>query len=117
MDNRRFILLARLDDPLETDGMVFRHIGSHNQDRIGVLKVMRGSGSAATSKGGTQTGYRGAVSYSGLIADATHSKPASEQLADQIVFFNVQRGSAKMTYAESMHHRIAVNFFDKRALA
>src|SRR5258707_11309257 len=117
MDNRRFVLFARLDHPLETNGMVFRHIGSHNQDRIGVLKIMRSSSSSATSEGGTQTGHRRAVSYSGLIADAIHSQAASEQLAYQIVFFDIQRGSAKMTYAESMHHRIAVLFFDKRALA
>jgi hypothetical protein len=33
---------------METNGMVFCHVGSHNQDRIGVRKVLLRGGGAAS---------------------------------------------------------------------
>jgi hypothetical protein len=50
VNHRRFVLLTGLDHPLETNGMVFRHVGSHDQNRIGVRKVLLRSGSAAAPK-------------------------------------------------------------------
>jgi hypothetical protein len=48
MNNGGFVLLTGLDHPLETHGMVFGHVGSHDQDCIGVRKILlRGSSAAA----------------------------------------------------------------------
>src|SRR5437879_5302540 len=57
------------------------------------------------------------MSYSRLVADAIHSQPAGEQLAYQIVLFDIQRSSSEMTYGECMHQRGAILFFDERALS
>ena len=69
---------AGFHDPLESDRMVFRHVRAHDQDGIGSWKISLCSGSAATAKRCAQTGHSGAVSYSGLVADAVHPQACRE---------------------------------------
>src|SRR6478672_3635444 len=56
------------------------------------------------------------MSYTGLIANANHPQAAGEQLLDQIIFFIVQGGAAKMGYGCRLHQRFAVTCFLESAL-
>src|SRR5437588_1707664 len=56
------------------------------------------------------------MSYAGLIADADHSQPGREKLFDQIVFFIIERRSAKVRHGGRMHQDFSVSFLNKRAL-
>ena len=48
VNDLRAVFLARLDGPLKSDGMVFRHRRSHDQNGVGVCEVLlRGGGAAA----------------------------------------------------------------------
>ena len=85
--------LARLHHPLEADRMVFRHIGSHDQDAVGVLQILLGGRRTAAAEGGAQTGHGRAMSYSGLILDL-HDAERSVELLHQIIFFVVERRAA-----------------------
>ena len=67
---------AGFHHPLKADRMVFRHGRAHDQNRVGVTKILLRSGGPAASKGGAQTGHGGAVSYTGLVAHAHHARPA-----------------------------------------
>src|SRR5438876_9280121 len=57
------------------------------------------------------------MSYTGLVADADHSHPDREQLADQIILFDVQRGPTKVSDRRCLHQGFAVAGFLKSALA
>src|SRR5437879_12643557 len=85
--------LARLNHPLKSHGMVLRHRRSHDKDGIRVAEILLRSGRAAASEGSAQTGHGRAMSYTGLVADADHSHPDREELADQIILFDLQRGA------------------------
>ena len=61
-------------------------------------------GRAASSEGGAQTGHRGAMSYSGLVADANQAQARGEQFFDQVIFFIVERRSAQMSDGFVVHH-------------
>ena len=88
--------LARLHDPLEADRMVLGHRRSHDQDRVGVGEVLLRGRRAAASERGAQTGHGGAMSYTGLVADANHAQTAGEQLLDQVVLFVVEGRAAEV---------------------
>src|SRR3989440_2265943 len=108
--------LTRLHHPLEADRMVLRHRRSHDKDGIRVAEILLRSGRAAASEGSAQTGHRRAMSYTGLVADADHSHPDREELADQIILFDVQRGPAKVSDRGCLHQGFAVAGFLKSAL-
>ena len=74
--------LACLNHPLEADGMILRHRRSHNENGIGICQVLLCGGRTAASERGTQTGHRGAVSYTRLIAQADHAQTGGEQFLD-----------------------------------
>src|SRR6266699_705962 len=44
-------------------------IASHNQNSIAIHEILRKRGGATAPQRGTQTGYSGAVSYTGLVLD------------------------------------------------
>src|ERR1041385_7597096 len=71
-------LLASLDHPLEADGMVLSHRGAHDQNGVGVAEILLRGGRAAAPGGSAQTGHGGAMSYTGLIADADHPQAGGE---------------------------------------
>src|SRR5205807_10365274 len=100
--------LARLNHPLKSHGMVFRHRRSHDEDGVRVAEILLRSGRAAASEGSAQTGHGRAMSYTGLVADADHSQPAREELADQIILFDVQRGPAKVSDCGCLQDRKSV---------
>src|SRR6266700_2408086 len=45
------------------------HIAAHNQNSIAIHEILRKRGGATAPQRGTQTGYSGAVSYTGLVLD------------------------------------------------
>lgn len=49
--------LTRFHHPLESHRMVLRHGGAHNQNRVGVGKILLRGSSAAAPEGGAQTGH------------------------------------------------------------
>ena len=53
-------------------------------------------GCSAASVGGAQTGHGGAMSYTGLIADADHAEAGGEEFFDQVVFFVVESRAAEV---------------------
>ncbi len=72
----------RFNHPLKANGMVLRHVRSHDQDRIRIEQILWRSRGSAASVSGAQTGHRRAMSYPGLVADANHAQAASKQLLD-----------------------------------
>src|SRR6185437_9603409 len=117
VNNFGAVALACFNHPLESNGMVLCHVGTHNEDGIRIREVLLSCCGAAASKRSAQTGHCGAVSYSGLIADAVHSQSAGKELADHVIFFHVQRRAAEVCNGQRMHHRLTILLFDKSALA
>jgi hypothetical protein len=110
---RGFVFFTSLNHPLESHRMIFGHIGSHNQDGVRIGEILRGCGGPSTPERCTQTGYRGAVSYSRLIADAIHAEAAGKQLANEIILLDIEGCSAEVTYRERMHHSAVAFFLDE----
>jgi len=50
--------LTRFHDPLETDGMIFGHVGSHDQNGVGIDKVAWWCCRSPSAKRSAQTGHR-----------------------------------------------------------
>src|SRR5580700_3153397 len=70
--------LTGFHDPLETNGMIFGHVGSHDQNRVGIDEVAWCGCRSASTEGCAQTGHRGAMSYTGLVADTNHAQARSK---------------------------------------
>ena len=73
--------------------MVFRHIGAHDDDAVGVGHAPGIKGRCAAAESGPQTGDAGAVSYPCLILDGDDAQTAHEFLA-QMIELNLERGAA-----------------------
>ena len=86
----------------ESNWMGFCHITAHDQYGIAIHKVLRKCRGAATSQGCTQTGYRGTVSYTGLILNRDNTKTPAEELLHQIILFDIQGSATKRGYAQGM---------------
>ena len=97
--------------------MIFCHRRSHDQDCVGVTQILLCCRRAAAPKGSAQTGHRGAVSYTSLVADAHHAQPGREKFLDQVVLFVVQRRASKMRHGRSLHQRLTVASFLKGLFA
>ncbi len=74
----------RLHRPAEGDGMVLRHIRTHDNDAVGVRHASGIKGGCAAAESCPQTGDARAVSYPRLILDRDNSEPTHEFLADVI---------------------------------
>ncbi len=70
--------LARRHYPLKSDRVLLRHGGAHDHDGVSVVQALLRGGGAAAAERGAQTGHRGAVSYTGLVADAVHAQAGGE---------------------------------------
>ncbi len=79
--------------PAEGDGMVFRHIGAHDDDAVGVGHAPGIEGCCAAAESGPQTGDARAVSYPCLILDGDDAQTAHEFLA-QVIELDLERGAA-----------------------
>src|SRR5207237_2678121 len=73
------VLDLRFHRPAEGDGVVFRHVGAHDDDAIGVGHAPRVEGSFAAAESGPQTGDARAVSYPRLTLDR-HNTQSPHQL-------------------------------------
>src|SRR4030042_6903323 len=67
--------------------MVFRGIGSGDQDHFGLLDFSNGYSHGTASKGRSQTGYGSGVSKPGTMIDVVGFKNPPDQLLHQIIFF------------------------------
>src|SRR3954466_5574950 len=92
-------MLAGFHHPLESNRMVLGHARTHNKDGIGTCEISLCCRGAATTERGAQTGHSGAVSYTGLVADAIHPQASGEQLFDEVVFLDVHGRAAEMGQA------------------
>src|SRR5260370_13148661 len=108
--------LSRFDHPLETDRVILSHIRAHNQNGIRIHEIARRSWRSASTKGGPQTGHRGAVSYTGLVADADHAQPGCEELFDQVVFFIIESSATEVGHGSRMHYDLSVPLLPEFAL-
>ena len=79
------------DDIREGHRVRLSHVAAHNQNRVAIHQVLRKSCGSATSKRYTQTGYRGTVSYTGLVLNRDDAQSASEELLHHIILFDIQR--------------------------
>src|SRR5579859_5611320 len=59
--------LPGFDNIRKANRMGFSHIAAHDQYTVAINQVLWKTSSAATSQCCTQTGYSGAVSYTGLV--------------------------------------------------
>ena len=113
VDQVRAVMFLGLDHPLESDGMISGHVRSHNKDDVRVHQVTRCRSCSAPAVGGTQTGHRRAMSYSGLIADAHHAEASGEHLFNQVIFFVVERSTTQMSDGFVLHQALAVLRFSE----
>src|SRR6185437_1129930 len=109
--------IPRFHGPLESHRMIFGHRRAHDENGVGIRKVLLRCGCAAASERSAQTGHRRAMSYTGLIAHAHHAKAGGEELLDEIIFLVVERRAAEMRDGRCAHHGLPVFLFDERALA
>ena len=80
--------------PAESDGMVLRHIGAHDDDAVGVVHAARIEGGRAAAESGPQTGDARAVSYPRLILDGDYPQTAHEFLV-HMVELDLEGGAAE----------------------
>ncbi len=59
--------LTRHHGEAKSDGVRFRHVGTHEQNAIAVLQILLKSSSRSPAQRGAQTGHRSAVSNTSLI--------------------------------------------------
>ncbi len=83
-------LFHGLRNPLHGDGMVFRRIGSHDQDAVGVANVDPVVGHRAASERLCQSRNSGAVSDTSLVFDIDQTQGAHDGL-EYPAFLVVQR--------------------------
>src|SRR5579871_2719954 len=77
--NDRSALLFGFDDPLKANGMVLGHVGTHDENDVGVGEIFGRAGGTAAAECCAQTGHGGAMSYSGLVADTDHAQAGGEK--------------------------------------
>src|SRR5947209_17217787 len=107
-----------LDDIRKGYRVRLSHIAAHNQNRIAIHQVLRKSGGSATSKRYTQTGYRGTVSYTGLVLNRDDAQSASEELLHHIILFNIQGCASQRGDSQRMINLAPIwQSFHKRLVA
>src|SRR2546425_7647562 len=92
----------RFDNIAKGDRMSLSHVAAHNPNTITIDEILWKIRGTATSKCCTQTGYGGAVSYTGLILNRDNAESAAEELFHQVVLFNVQCRATERGYAQRM---------------
>ena len=72
MDQGRALILG-LHGPAKAYWLSLSHVRSHEQDTVAIGHILLIVSGRTATEGGTQTGHRGAVSYSRLVLDRHHS--------------------------------------------
>jgi hypothetical protein len=72
--------LFGFDDIGKGHRMGLRHVAAHDQNTVAIDEVLREGGGPAAPQRYTQTGYGGAVSYTGLVLNLDHAQAAAEEL-------------------------------------
>jgi hypothetical protein len=73
------------------------HRRAFDQNAIRVSEILLRGRSSAPAERGAQTGHRAAMSYPRLVGHTNHPQASGEKFFDQIIFFVIKRGAAKMT--------------------
>src|SRR5262245_63588661 len=84
MNNLGAVLDFGLHRPAEGDRVVFRHVGTHDHDTVGVIHAARIKGGRAAAKSCPQTGDARAVSYPRLVLDGDDAETTHELLVHVI---------------------------------
>ena len=87
--------LFGFDDIGKSYRMGLCHVAAHNPNTVAIDQILWKCCGTATSERSTQTGYSGAVSYTGLILNGDDPQTGIEELFDHVVFFIIQCCSAK----------------------
>src|SRR5262245_5843654 len=80
MNNLGAVVDFGLHRPPEGDGMVLRHVGTHDDDTVGVIHAPGVEGGRAAAESGPQTGDTRAVSYPRLVFDGDDAEPTHKLL-------------------------------------
>jgi hypothetical protein len=83
-DELRLAVTLRFHHEAETDGVIFGRVPPHHQHHIGVGYVSPTVGHGSAAKRGSQTGYRWAVSKTGLVF-IRQDPEAEPKLPEQVV--------------------------------
>src|SRR5215469_7923529 len=110
-------LLTRFDHPLKTYGMVLGHRRPHDENNVGITKILLCGSRGAATKGSAQTGHAGAMSYTSLVGDTHYTQACGEQFFDEIILFVIEGRSPEMSNGSRLHDNVAVFAFLERALA
>ena len=73
--------------------MVLRHVGTHDDDAVGICHGSRVEGGCTAAKSGPQTGDARAVSYPCLILDGNDAEAAHQLLAN-VIELDLEGGAA-----------------------
>src|SRR5262245_53456549 len=84
MNNLGAVVDFGLHRPPEGDGMVLRHVGTHDHDTVGIVHASRVKGCRAAAKSCPQTGDARAVSYPRLVLYGYNPETAHEFLMDVV---------------------------------
>src|SRR5215510_4328961 len=84
MNNLGAVLDFGLHRPPEGDGVVLRHVGTHDHDTVGVVHASGVKGCRAAAKSCPQTGDARAVSYPRLVLYGYNPETAHEFLVDLV---------------------------------
>jgi len=107
MDDLGSMLLG-LHNIGKPDRMGLGHVAADDQNSIAINEVLRKCRGTATAQRCTQTGYSGAVSYTGLVLNRDDAKSSAEELLHQIILFNVQRCSTQGGDSQRMVHLASI---------
>src|SRR5262245_35693606 len=117
MNNLGAVLDFGLHRPAEGDRVVFRHVGTHDHDTVGVIHAARIKGGRAAAKSGPQTGDARAVSYPRLILDR-HDAETAHELLMHVVEFDFVDSTAEGENGQSHIDDFAVGkLFDESLVA
>ena len=86
-------IVTSLNCPLKPTRVIFSRIRPHDQDDITILDVLPMVGHRPSAKRGSQTGYRGAMSYAGLMVDVSETH-GTHRLCNEIGIFVRYGGTA-----------------------
>ncbi len=90
VDDLRAALFG-FDDVRERDRVGLRHVAAHDKDSVAIDQILREVRRTTTPKRGTQTGYSGAVSDTGLVFNGENPQAPGKELFDEVILFDVQR--------------------------
>ena len=111
------VLDLGLHGPAEGDGMVLRHVGTHDDHAVGIRHAARVHGGRAAAEPRPQTGDAGAVSNPGLVLDGDDAE-TTHQLLLNVIPLDIERRAAQRKDGGRRVHDLSVRkSFDEGVIA